>query len=599
MKKYNKDINIFVVTTKKMYCPSNKYYIPFAVNNYENLDYNNDAKGENISKLNPRLCELTCIYWAWKNIKSKYYGFYHYRRFLSFGTIEGSNYYNLTEELARKHELDNSSLIEQTLKDVDIVLPKKMKFGKTSLLKQFGYAHDSLQSDLLDACKVVEKLHPECKKYIDEMLESTSGYFCNIFIMKDVYFNEYCKWIFPILFEIEKNIDFSEYSLYRERMVGFIAERLFNVFISLIREKHPTIKIKEVPLISVFENNYYYLSPLNDNKVGICFASDSNCVNHLGVALSSLVFNVSSNKFYDIIILDNGMTTHDKNMLNSICYNRKNVFIRYINVVEDLINRKLFEDKHINKTAYARFLILKYLRDYKKIVYLDCDIVINSDISALYEVDLNNYWLAAARDTVMADILNERKIGVGLKQRKYNKEVLKFNDKELFNYFSSGVLVFNIDSFLKNNVDHNLLFNLAKQRDWEWLDQGVFNYLCKGKVFYLDNCWNFLTTSDEDVNYEFMPKWLLLEYKKSMREIPKILHFAGHQQPMYNHNTKFEAIYWEYARRSPFYERLFVEYKNNIDSIKKSRRFINKIKRKFKANTKAGILLRKIYHKFK
>ena len=73
-------------------------------------------------------------------------------------------------------------------------------------------------------------------------------YIANMYIMKKYLYFEYCKWIFDILFAIEPLSAYKNYDTYQARIFGFLAERLFNVWIACIKTQQ-NLKIKEVPLV--------------------------------------------------------------------------------------------------------------------------------------------------------------------------------------------------------------------------------------------------------------------------------------------------------------------------------------------------------------
>lgn len=76
------DIKIIIAAHKKYRMPQDDIYIPLHVGaeGKESIGYQGDNTGENISKLNPYFCELTGMYWMWKNLKADYLGLAHYRR---------------------------------------------------------------------------------------------------------------------------------------------------------------------------------------------------------------------------------------------------------------------------------------------------------------------------------------------------------------------------------------------------------------------------------------------------------------------------------------------------------------------------------------
>ena len=82
-------------------------------------------------------------------------------------------------------------------------------------------------------------------------MDRTKLHILNMFAMKKVLFDEYCNWLFSILFELEKRIDISSYNQYEARVFGFISERLFNVWL----EKQQ-LKVKEMPVINLEKVNW-------------------------------------------------------------------------------------------------------------------------------------------------------------------------------------------------------------------------------------------------------------------------------------------------------------------------------------------------------
>jgi hypothetical protein len=115
----NKDIKVIVATHKKYEMPKDEMYLPLHVGKKgkDEIGFKGDDTGENISNKNPYYCELTGLYWAWKNLKADYLGLVHYRRHLSL-------------KRKSKNKFDNILTLEQAnklLKEVDVILPNKRK----------------------------------------------------------------------------------------------------------------------------------------------------------------------------------------------------------------------------------------------------------------------------------------------------------------------------------------------------------------------------------------------------------------------------------------------------------------------------------------
>lgn len=215
-------IHVYVVHSKfdkKLNeCISNKKYeIPIQVGTEISgkiPDMIYDNTGDNISKKNSQYCELTGLYWAWKNDDSDFIGLCHYRRRFVFGD-------------------DDIATIKAGEFDLIVTVPV---INLLSVKEQYIKDHSKL--DWAVMTEAVRKLAPD---YIDALVkvENNIYYFAyNMFIAKRTVFNDYCSWLFPILEYCEKNIGVKE-DVYQNRYVGFLAERLLTIYIA----KHTELKI--------------------------------------------------------------------------------------------------------------------------------------------------------------------------------------------------------------------------------------------------------------------------------------------------------------------------------------------------------------------
>ncbi len=120
---------------------------------------------------------------------------------------------------------------------------------------------------------------------------------------------------------------------------------------------------------------------------------------------------------------------------------------------------------------------------------MDSDIIIKDDIAKLYNVDLQDNYVAATRDFYVP-ILTELNETFG----NYLIESLQLNNCK--DYFQAGVMIFNIDLCIKNNIKNLLIRQLNEVKTPFIVDQDILNLVCLGKTKYLDGCWNF------DINVE-------------------------------------------------------------------------------------------------
>ena len=225
---------IYIATHKKIETQKEEGYTPIQVGAEinEELPYLKDNTGDNISKKNKNYCELTALYWIWKNTSEDIVGLTHYRRFF-FKNI-------LSKQLLKIKD------IEKILTRNDIILPNKVHLDITIEEHYKKYHHIE---DLQKCKKIIEKMYPEYKEAFEKILKRKSLYAFNMFIMNKNKFNDYMEWLFNIFNELEKTIDISGYDEYNKRIYGFLSERLFNVWI----EKQ-NLKVKEMVVLNIQEN---------------------------------------------------------------------------------------------------------------------------------------------------------------------------------------------------------------------------------------------------------------------------------------------------------------------------------------------------------
>jgi len=235
-------IKILVATHKKYIFPDSNIYMPIQVGkilNQDDFGYFSDDDGYSISNKNRSYSELTALYWAWKNDyfeKSDLCGLVHYRR-----------YFSGTETFGKFKILGNYD-IEKLMAEYDMVVPVKRKYYIETIRNHYGHAHYKKDLDILE--EVIKELSSEYSDDFDTVMNDRSLFLYNMFVMKTGYFNDYCKWLFSILFEVEKRVDISSYDAYQSRVFGFLAERLFNIWVL-----HHKLKIKEVKVVNIEGEN--------------------------------------------------------------------------------------------------------------------------------------------------------------------------------------------------------------------------------------------------------------------------------------------------------------------------------------------------------
>lgn len=234
---------IYVITHKKFDADLDEHYkiLHVGLNDNCSPEYLRDDTGINIARKNPNFCELTGLYWIWKNDTSDpndITGLVHYRRYF---TTEKE--YFLYTYFNRKPEILTYDPISKAVSENDIILPKRKKAVRTTR-EVYAFQHLGEDVDLLrDAIATV---CPEYLSSFDQAMSSREYYYGNMMICRKKLLDQYSEWMFPVLFELEKHIDLNKYKdNYQKRVYGFLSERMVKVFTD-----HNNLSVKEYPVFN-------------------------------------------------------------------------------------------------------------------------------------------------------------------------------------------------------------------------------------------------------------------------------------------------------------------------------------------------------------
>lgn len=273
------NIKILVSAHKESAIPESRIYLPLHVGaeiSSTQLSYIGDNTGDNISSKNKSYCELTALYWAWKNLKGfEMIGLNHYRRYFDFRPhFLMKDKYIINESFINKIT-PSENIINNLLSEYDIILPTPIVLPYPVGI---DYCIYHILDDLRELSSVIRLKYPLYTKSYYDILNGNKLSPYNMFIThKDIFCN-YCDWLFSILSEVEKSVIISPYPQ-QARIFGYMGERLLNVY-----AKHNKLKIKYLPI--------YYVDAVNDTSI-IRYQ-----LNNLRFNLIGFLFNIKRNDIF-------------------------------------------------------------------------------------------------------------------------------------------------------------------------------------------------------------------------------------------------------------------------------------------------------------
>lgn len=301
------------------------------------------------------------------------------------------------------------------------------------------------------------------------------------------------------------------------------------------------------------------------NNVPICFFSDNYYVPYLGTAVYSAIENAADGTNLDILIFENGYSKENKNRLKNMGINKKNVSIRFIDM-KPFINRlSVNPNRRVSINCFAKiFCTDDIFSGYERMIALDSDLLVLSDLMELYRSNMGGRMFAAARD-VYAGIMSragyhtDERLGYILLKDYFDKVGLDEN-----NYFNSGVIMFDIRRCRMEKVQDKIIKINNRYPDLMYAAQDDLNILFKDRWMELDPEWNVHNPYSLSGHINMFPQ----DYLRRM-ESASILHFLGKSKPWEDENTWKAELFDSYALMTPWGK----EYLRRRERFQKKNRF--------------------------
>lgn len=303
-------------------------------------------------------------------------------------------------------------------------------------------------------------------------------------------------------------------------------------------------------------------------SISIVLAPDDNYAQHAGVLMASIVANASSNSKVSFYILCDNISEENKRKLSEIDAG-KPYEVNFIHINPDDFEGFPASDYITVSTWYRMKSSTLLPAEVSRALYLDCDIIVNSPLDEIFEMDFEDNYAMVVLDCWW---------------KKFNK---RCGFEKNFKYFNAGVIMMNLDKWREDKIEEKI-FSFLKDdpKRLEMLDQTVLNTLLAGRVKMLKMKWNMQYTP---AYLEESCLWgLKKEYAQAYRN-PSILHYVNDYKPWRagaGAINKWQSLYFKYLKMTPWRfesEIKEIEFLKKNKDLKKSfwiKRFFRKIRRK-------------------
>lgn len=276
-------------------------------------------------------------------------------------------------------------------------------------------------------------------------------------------------------------------------------------------------------------------------EIPICFATDDNYVPFLTVALASLLDNASKEFFYSIFVLTSNLKQENKDSI--LKQKTENSNIEFISLSKELdkIQDMFHLRDYYSKETYYRIFIPNLFPQYKKVLYLDCDITVLKDVSELYNTSIHGYYVAAAVEEVMQTF------------EVFGNYVEKADGINRKDYFNAGILLINCRRWRNKHIAERFVDLLNRYTFRVVQDEDYLNVLCKGNVKKISLGWNKTSYKNEEFNDEEL----------------KLIHWKINWRPWKYKDVLYEEYFWKYAQKTDFYDKLLQMRDSRTDEDRK------------------------------
>lgn len=290
-----------------------------------------------------------------------------------------------------------------------------------------------------------------------------------------------------------------------------------------------------------------YIQNQTYSYIPCAYATDNGYIYPTLVSITSLVQNAKDKTFYEIyIMISYDFTEENKKILKSVENKyKKNCKIIFIDMGTKFQGEKITD--RVKTPTYYRLELPDLLPNINQIIYMDGDTLIFEDLTELIEIDM--------KDDYVYGFLDER------------INALKKFGIENGIYLCAGVLLMNLNALRKNNISEKFIEFLNKERDRiDQNDQTIINVVCQEKIGILPpkyGIWNFPDKPYAQRHNKLQRKNVQYNSDEFVKAYlhPAIVHYVF--KPFGKKKKYLYNEWWDYAKRTGYYNEIFDLYLNN------------------------------------
>jgi lipopolysaccharide biosynthesis glycosyltransferase len=287
--------------------------------------------------------------------------------------------------------------------------------------------------------------------------------------------------------------------------------------------------------------------------IPLVLSSDNNYVPQMYTTMLSIFKNSSKNAFYDFhLLVPSNFEQRYKDEITKLGDKHDNCRITFIDMGSKLSDTKTGK---FPPAASYRLMAADLLPNYDKCLYMDVDIIVLGNLAELYNINIDNYYIAGVKDTIFLA----------------SKRLMQYAISELNIHpcINSGVLLMNLELIRRDGLTERLVdaatYGLGGKKPSSFPDQDALNKVCCGKIKFIDprynlHPWIFFRAEKSPEFRGNLEASFTEDQLREARDNPCILHFAGTKPWAKPASILHSDTWWEYARQTPFYEEIL--YKN-------------------------------------